>query len=205
MLYNEFTAMATDLFLHHSTHPTDLALAWKVRLQRLIEETHDLRKTKADVHTSLILKGIESQLDEWEPTIPPDVRRQHTVHIGILTTRIFIVSAPLLKFPALKSHGQSPSAEAENPTPERLLRIVPHLHGLFEYFLALPAAEINAFSGPDWGSLILAIVVGYRISFPLPDMPEWDGTYARGVIRFSEYADRLCRMGGEAGKFCPSL
>jgi len=73
--------------------------------------------------------------------------------------------------------------------------VVPTLHAILEFFLGLPAGEINAFCGADWGSLILALVVGYRLSFPLPDFPDWDDAHARRVVRFDEYLDRLCRMG----------
>ena len=78
MAYTEWTARCTDLLLTHSSAKTDALLAWKVRLQRLTEETHELRKLKnsspqTTYQVELILKGIESQLNEWETKMPADV------------------------------------------------------------------------------------------------------------------------------------
>lgn len=42
------------------------------------------------------------------------------------------------------------------------------------------------------------MVLGYRLSFPLPDCPEWDDGAARAtVVRFGEYLEKLAGMGGE--------
>lgn len=41
-------------------------------------------------------------------------------------------------------------------------------------------------------------MLGYRLSFPLPDCPEWDDGAARAtVVRFGEYLEKLVNMGGE--------
>ncbi|KAK0656786.1 hypothetical protein B0T16DRAFT_319036 [Cercophora newfieldiana] len=203
MQYTEFTSKAIELFQRHSTLAADGALAWKARLQRLVEETNDLRRTKknpnlsaaqAEYQTSLVLRGIESQLNEWESQIPPSVSSQHTIRSSLLSTRLFITGASLFRFPALKSHNVN---ELPNhpPTQEQLLATVPTLHTILDFFLSLPAGEINAFCGADWGSLILAVVLGYRLSLPLGDYPDWDHAHARRIVRFDTYLDRLCRMG----------
>lgn len=41
-------------------------------------------------------------------------------------------------------------------------------------------------------------MLGYRLSFPLPDCPEWDDGAARAtVVRFGEHLEKLVNMGGE--------
>ena len=78
MQYTEYTAKCIETLLTRSQLVTDHSLAWKVRVQRLIEETHELRKlqkghAQSVYQIELILKGIESQLTEWEAIMPPDV------------------------------------------------------------------------------------------------------------------------------------
>jgi hypothetical protein len=139
---------------------------------------------------------VESQLDEWEAKIPPSAAAQPTIRIAVLFTRLFITAAPLFRFPTLKNPGaKGADMPGYIPTQEQMLGAVPTLHAILEFFLSLPAGKINAFCGADWGSLILAIVLGYRLSFPLPQHPDWDDAVARRVVGFGPYLDRLCRMG----------
>ncbi|EAQ89619.1 hypothetical protein CHGG_06238 [Chaetomium globosum CBS 148.51] len=65
--------------------------------------------------------------------------------------------------------------------------------------LGLAPREFNAFIGVEWGALILSIILGFRMSFPLLVCPEWDDGAARGVVRFEEYITRFCRLGEGAG------
>ncbi|KAK0749241.1 hypothetical protein B0T18DRAFT_323294 [Schizothecium vesticola] len=205
MQYTEWTARCTDLLLAHSLAKGDAMLAWKVRLQRLTEETHELRKLRTSspqtaYQIELILKGIESQLHEWETKIPAAILSCPSIRIALFSTRIFIGGAPLLKISSAppSSRAATTTTTTLRPSHARLLALVPSLHALFDLFLALPASELNALGGIDWGNLILAVVLGYRLSFPLPDCPEWDDGAARAtVVRFGEYLERLAGMGGE--------
>ncbi|KAK4447489.1 hypothetical protein QBC34DRAFT_409524 [Podospora aff. communis PSN243] len=208
MKYTPFTSLAIDMFQRHSTSPSDMALSWKARLQRLVEEANELRKSKSKkgastsshhqsgYQTGLVLRGMESQLSEWESKIPPSVASQPTIRIAVLFTRLFITAAPLFRFPTIKNPGANGNEmPGYIPTQEQMLGAVPTLHGMLEFFLSLQAGEINAFCGADWGSLILAIVLGYRLSFPLPQHPDWDDAVARRAVGFGAYLDRLCKMG----------
>lgn len=228
MQYTEWTSRCTDLLLTHSPAQGDAMLAWKVRLQRLSEETHELRKLKTTspqtaYQIELILKGIESQLHEWETKIPAAILSSRTsppppfpppkpppktnpplasIRIALLSTRIFIGGAPLLKIssapPPLSRTTPAAPTHTLRPSPARLLALLPSLHALYDLFLALPASELNALGGIDWGNLILGVVLGYRLSFPLPDCPEWDDGAARAtVVRFGEHLEKLVNMGGE--------
>ena len=76
-MYTEWTGRCADLLIHHSESKGDVTLAWRVRLQRLIEETHELRRLKNNTpqtayQVELTLKGIESQLNEWEAKVPSE-------------------------------------------------------------------------------------------------------------------------------------
>lgn len=199
MPYTAFTAQCIQLFLS-SSHTGDVVLAWKARLQRLTEETHELRRlrpgdtTTTTYQIDLMVKGIEWQLNEWANNMAPAIAANPSVRISLLFCRIFILGAPLLKIPASRSPKPGDSPFRVNAA--RLLSVLPSLHALFDHFASMPPPTINAFCGADWGSLILAIVLGYRLSFPLPECPEWDDSIARHEVRFAEYLDKLCEMGG---------
>ncbi|KAK3363295.1 hypothetical protein B0T25DRAFT_587272 [Lasiosphaeria hispida] len=199
--YSDYTAKCCDILQTHSNLKGDSVLVWKVRLQRLVEETHETRKirkghSQTEYQTELILKGIESQCTEWESKMAPQIANSPAVRVAVLFTHIFIIGAPLLKLPSTRPTNADPSTF--RPSPQRLLPVVPWLHALFDYCLALSSTEINAFVGTDWGSMILAVILGYRMSFPLPACPEWDDREARRQVRFDKYIDRLCRLGDDS-------
>jgi len=141
-----------------------------------------------------MVKGIESQLNEWANNMAPAIAAHPSVRISLLFCRIFILGAPLLKIPAPRTPKVGDSAFRVSAA--RLLSVLPSLHALFDYFCDMTPATINAICCSDWGSLILGIVLGYRMSFPLPECPEWDANITRHEVRFTEYLDRLCEMGG---------
>ncbi|KAK0730037.1 hypothetical protein B0H67DRAFT_596295 [Lasiosphaeris hirsuta] len=199
--YSDYTAKCCDILHKHSNLKGDSILVWKVRLQRLVEETHETRKLRrghpqTEYQTELILKGIESQCAEWETRMAPEVANSPAIKVAVFFTRIFIIGAPLLKLPSARPINNDPSTW--RPTPQRLLSVVPWLHALFDYCLTLTSTEINAFVGTDWGGLILGVILGYRMSFPLTACPEWDDSEARRHVRFGEYIDRLCRLGDDS-------
>jgi hypothetical protein len=178
-----------------------------VRLERLIEETNDLRRTQrghsqSESHINLMLRGMENQLTEWEATIAtttPSLATAPSIRIATLFARIFLSGAPLLKLPSVKLPTLD-AASSFRADPARLLSVVPHLHKLYEYFLTLAPGDINAFIGIEWGALILSVILGFRMSFPLVVCPEWDDGAAREVLGFKGYLERLCRMWGEDGE-----
>lgn len=121
-----------------------------------------------------------------------------SIRMATLYTRIFLSGAPVLKLPSVR-----PSAldviSAFRADRNRLLALIPNLHALYDYYFSLPSAEVNAFIIIEWSSLVLAVILGFRMSFPLPYCPEWDDRSARELIRFPEYVDKLSRMGGGGG------
>ncbi|KAL2019598.1 hypothetical protein VTK56DRAFT_9495 [Thermocarpiscus australiensis] len=209
LTYTEYTARCCDLLQAHSKLKGDRVLAWQVRLQRLVEETGDLRRThrghsQSEYQISLMIRGMETQLTEWEARMSPEIAATPSIRIATLFTRIFLSGAPLLKLPSSKYPSSLDASTAAATTsfranPQRLLSVIPHLHALLEYFLSLPPAELNAFVGVEWAALILAVVLGFRMSFPLAVCPEWDDGAARRLLRFGEYLERLRGMGRGMG------
>ncbi|KAH6628308.1 hypothetical protein F5144DRAFT_304043 [Chaetomium tenue] len=211
--YTEYTSLCSDLLSQHSALPGDHTLAWQARLERLIEETNDLRRTQrgrspqSEYQIGLMLRGMETQLAEWEARMAPRVANTPSIRLAILFTRVFLSGAPLLKLPSVKMAPALDGSAAFRADPGRVMAVVPALHELYEFLLGLAPREFNAFIGVEWGALILAIILGFRMSFPLLVCPEWDDRAARGVVRFEEYITRFCRLGegggGEVGAIPP--
>ncbi|KAK4239154.1 hypothetical protein C8A03DRAFT_14436 [Achaetomium macrosporum] len=201
LTYTEYTARCCDLLQHHSPLRGDHVLAWQVRIERLIEETNDLRRTQrgrsqSEYQISLMIRGMETQLAEWEARMGPEMALSTpSLRIAVLFTRVFLSGAPLLKLPSPKLAGQQP--ESFRPDPHRLVAVIPAIHEIYEYFLTLKPADVNSFIGIEWGALILSVILGFRMSFPLALCQDWDDRAARELIKFGEYMDRLCQMGGE--------
>lgn len=190
-------------------------LAWQVRLQRLVEDTSDLRRThrgrsQSEHQIGLMIRGMETQLAEWEAHIEPDVAANPSIRLAILFTRVFLSGAPLLLLSWIRARQTATSANPPpplaaavtatfRPDPHRLMAVVPSLHALYDCFLTLDKSKINSLTGVEWRILILSIILGFRMSFPLAACPEWDDRSAREMVRFGEYMERLCRMGDGEG------
>lgn len=73
--YTEYTAKCCDLLESAGYAEADQVLVWLVRIQRLAEEISDFQKKDPNAQNkyqvSLMLKGMEAQLDEWEARMSP--------------------------------------------------------------------------------------------------------------------------------------
>ncbi|KAL2183107.1 hypothetical protein L209DRAFT_649591, partial [Thermothelomyces heterothallicus CBS 203.75] len=208
LTYTDYTGLCCDLLHRHSPHQGDRVLAWQVRLQRLVEDTNDLRRThrgrsQSEYQIGLMIRGMETQLAEWEARIEPAVAANASIRLAVLFTRVFLSGAPLLHLSWVRAHQAATSANPSlsatasfRPDPQRLMAAIPSLHALYDFFLTLSKTQINSLTGVEWRILILSVILGFRMSFPLAACPEWDDRAAREAVRFGEYMDRLCRMGG---------
>lgn len=146
-----------------------------------------------------MIRGMETQLAEWEAHMDAQVASTPCIRIGVLFARVFLSGAPLLKLPSLKTPVPDAAATLR-ADPQRLMSVIPALHEMYEYFLALQPAQVNSFMGIEWGALILGIILGFRMSFPLAQCPGWDDRAGREAVRFGEYIDRFCKMGGDGAE-----
>ena len=80
LYYTRYTAKCCDILERDSALRGDRVLAWLARIQRILEEVNELRKThhraaggQNEYQISLMLKGMESQLAEWEGRMAPEI------------------------------------------------------------------------------------------------------------------------------------
>ncbi|KAM7209753.1 hypothetical protein V8F20_000156 [Naviculisporaceae sp. PSN 640] len=210
LTYTPFTAKCCDILEQHAKSQGDKILVWQVRLQRIVEETNDMRRNQRgrsqnESQIELMLKGMEAQLNEWERSLDKELVNVPSIRIGFVFARIFLSGAPLLQLPSSKQ-GVLDRATYFKADANRLLTVIPTLTDSYDYYLTLSALEINSFTGVHWSNFILGIILGFRMSFPVPVCPEWDDKAARPQIRFEEYIDRFCKTwGGEDTSDCDEI
>lgn len=82
LAYNTYTAHCCEMLSRHSPLKGDQVLVWQVRLQRLVEETNDLRRTQrggahsqqSEYQINLMIRGMETQLKEWEACMSRELK-----------------------------------------------------------------------------------------------------------------------------------
>lgn len=109
---------------------------------------------------------------------------------------ILLHGQPLLKFPNVSSKTRS-GAESHVEA-ERLLRCVNVLRLWFDYITSLPASELISFIAVEWGYLIIMIILGLKLSFPLPhDCPSWDHAAARKILDLGSFFQKFANIGDD--------
>lgn len=84
--YTPYTAKCCDVLEQHAKTQGDKILVWQVRLQRIVEETNDMRRnqrghSQSESQIDLMLKGMEAQLSEWETNLDPELSEIRTLLI----------------------------------------------------------------------------------------------------------------------------
>ncbi len=82
--YTPYIKKCCDILENQESCRGDLILAWQVRLQRIVEETHTMRRNAKPTDAAqvyqhkLMLKGMEAEMDQWETAMPQTVRSART-------------------------------------------------------------------------------------------------------------------------------
>ncbi|KAL1882042.1 hypothetical protein VTK73DRAFT_2756 [Phialemonium thermophilum] len=201
--FTPYTARCCDALERISPVSGDHVLAWLARLQHMIEENREFHKrhtaAQSAYHLDLMLKGMEAQLGEWESRMASDVASSISVKISLLFARTLLYGAPIVAFPAprrptrpVTSALDSPSTSTANADATRLQSIVPCLCSLLDTIIALPGDAFNAFTGREWGTFIVVVILAFRVSFSLGAIcPAWDGREARRKIGLDHYLERM--------------
>lgn len=79
------------------------------------------------------------------------------------------------------------------PTPSRLAASVSSLRSLLDHFSeAENATTFSSFTAADWGRLTLCVVLAMRLSFRVPECPQFNHIPARHELRLGDFLDRMC-------------
>ncbi|ETS85010.1 hypothetical protein PFICI_03035 [Pestalotiopsis fici W106-1] len=193
--YTAWLAKCCDLLEHQSNIEQDHVLVWLVRYHHISDEMTTLQRSyrkqgsQNDPHRTLIYRGLESQLREWQSRIPTTIAMMPSIMISSLFCNMHLVAAPLMDMRRPKANDNvGPLLDAK-----RLLAAVQATRAFFDFATALPADAMAQFSSVDRTRLIVAVIVAYRLSFPVEACPDYDAAQARLILDFGAYLEKLCR------------
>jgi hypothetical protein len=186
---------------------------WQIRLHQVSDEIQNLdrsRKTAGsqdEHHQNLIRMGLEAQLREWQSRIPTNIAimRRSLPCTTASTTRIVTdTSAASIMMASLFDDMHLAAAPLmcgrprlrdmeELLDPRRLIDTVHTLRAFFDFITCLHNDEMAYFASTDWGHLIIAVILGLRLSLPLDGYPQYDSAQARQIFEFGMYLEQLCR------------
>lgn len=129
------------------------------------------------------------------------------IRLQALFTEFFLLGGSILRLPTTKAAPLPPPSSSSSgadpllPNLTRLTGCVVAASQFLALFVppspstpaAVSSAALSHFSSGDWGRLVLAIVVAMRLSFPLPECPEYDSSWARSQLGFGAFLGAMTR------------
>ena len=207
--FTPWTAMCCDALEHYQQTKGDMVLSTLVRLSSIASEAseaiHDCRE-RTGQQTRLLLLGLETQAHDLQQRLPSHIAATsesgNYLTIYFLTDRppapvrfalVFIDFYPnagsLIATPRSRS---SSSAWFLPPTASKLTSILPALALFLSEMLHLDPSAFSCFTAVDWSRLIVAIILSFRLSLPVPECPTFDHLSARACLRLDDFLDTMC-------------
>ncbi|KAK7415451.1 hypothetical protein QQZ08_012340 [Neonectria magnoliae] len=189
--FTSWTATCCDTLQRCAECDGDFALSYLVRLASHTNAAnmaiHENKGTSQQ-QSQLVLLGLELQDRELRQAMLPHIARSVPVKIAAMFFNIYLNGGCLLH--TGRSKTAPPGFVA--PTAAKLRLCVESLKTLFTYIPTVGQATFISFTSVDWSKLILSVILGVRLSFPLPEVPDWDDDWARKELRFVEFLAHMC-------------
>ncbi|KAL4749092.1 hypothetical protein BDW72DRAFT_205032 [Aspergillus terricola var. indicus] len=164
--YSEHVLRCTRMLQHEQEFSTDEIIYPLIKLQQLTQETSD-----AQVRLRVPLNGY------------------HAAKIRIFETGL-VYRYGQRKRPPTNLPGNSMTS-ANSKVTLNLTKSVICAKELFDTFMAIPEEEHDKLPLSIWYQLILAILVLYRLSIGLPEIPDWGSEIAQDTVNLPECLDML--------------
>jgi hypothetical protein len=113
------------------------------------------------------------------------------VRFARLFTDLYLNGGCLLALPRPRHNNASPGPLP--PSPSKVAAILPSLKLYLSETICLDQPAFLAFTSADWAHLVLAIILAFRLSLPLPECPAFDHVSARAELRLGDFLDAMCR------------
>ncbi|KAI1392350.1 uncharacterized protein F4822DRAFT_390713 [Hypoxylon trugodes] len=201
--YTMWMAKCCDTLEQYSDLEQDHILVWLVRLQYILNEFFELDRNykkmnfsgQSEHHHSLVRMGLETQLREFQTKIPGHLSITPNILIASLIVDAYLLAAPLMQ--NLRPRPE----DIENPLfdPVKLQAATYTIRAFFDYVLSLPPENMGHFCGADIGRFIVVVILGYRLSFPVPACPTYDYAQGRRVLDFGTVLTKLSTVEDEGG------
>ncbi|KAI0195776.1 hypothetical protein EV127DRAFT_358260 [Xylaria flabelliformis] len=173
----------------------DHHLVWLVRLQYVFEQLivsqrnweQGPRDHQSEVQRNLIRAGLAAQFREFKQKMPEQYISNTSILLLSHLTEAFTLAAPIFRIPRkfLKDG-------AEIVSPDRLLFAAHIARAVFDHVTSLPPQELGGLSSADYGRFIVAVIITYRLSFPmLAICRSYDVAQGRRILDLGEMLRRL--------------
>lgn len=214
-----WTLTACDVLARNSNVESDCVLSTLVRLSNVVGDASSAihePQGQTEQQRRLIMLGLESQAAAVQQQVPPNIaswskyfhshgyrstvwplspfNRADTwegpVKILSLFIDVYIAGGSLTLVP----RPRNPSASNTLlPRPARLVASVTTLRSLLDHFSQLdPTTGFSSFTAADWGRLTLCIVLAFRLSFKVPECPQFNHIPARHELGLGDFLDGMC-------------
>jgi hypothetical protein len=74
----------------------------------------------------------------------------------------------------------------------KLKSCVTKIRMMLDFVTGLEESVFTAFTCNDWLKFITAIIAAFRLSFSLDELPGWNDSWARGVLRLDDFLSHMC-------------
>ncbi|KND88016.1 hypothetical protein TOPH_07283 [Tolypocladium ophioglossoides CBS 100239] len=190
--FTSWTATCCDILERDAQVDGDVVLASLYRSTSILydaaEAIHE-RSGQTEQHRQLVLAGLELQFQELQARVPSYVASFVPVNLQAMFIGFYLDGCSLLKLPRAVPLG-NPSLP---PTPSKLYDCTVKLKKFLDHFLALDEAAFLCFTLNDWGRLVLSVILALRLSFPAPECPNFDTSWARSHLRLDQFLSRMCQ------------
>lgn len=120
-------------------------------------------------------------------------------------TDIGLYGYPLLKYPKYNAQKQGQMSPETPADPNRLLVCTNRLREWYDYIASLPVSEFANFASTDWARFIVTVILGLRLSFPIPnECPGWDHGAARSILDLGSWLREFSEADDNGETLAPS-
>ncbi|KAL4811755.1 hypothetical protein BDW67DRAFT_171328 [Aspergillus spinulosporus] len=193
---SEHVLRCTRMLQHDQEFPTDELICPLIRLQQLTREVCDTYQLGVSQINASRPERFSARLEEWWTSLPPDSRCAVILSSGYHAVKIRIFEMGLVyrygqrRRPPTNLPGDSISSASSKVT-VNLTKCLICAKELFDTFMAIPEGEHAKLPLSLWYQLILAIIVLYRLSIGLPEIPDWSSEVAQDSVNLPECLDML--------------
>ncbi|KAF7544917.1 hypothetical protein G7Z17_g9581 [Cylindrodendrum hubeiense] len=189
--FTSWTATCCDILQRGAEVDGDFALTYLVKLSSFTNAANQaIHENKGTSHqqSQLVLLGLELQDRELRQTMLPHLANAVSVKLSETFFNVYLNGGCLLRL------GRSKTAPPGFvfPTVPKLRLCVENLKALFQYVTSLSQSTFISFTIIDWSKVILSVILGVRLSFPMPEVPGWDDTWARSELFFDKFLTHMC-------------
>ncbi|KAI0877933.1 hypothetical protein GGS24DRAFT_65073 [Hypoxylon argillaceum] len=208
--YSPQLARCVDALEQSSELEQDHHLVWLVRLQYIFEELVEAQRSfdrgprdyQSEMQRNLIRVGLEAQFRDFKERMPARYAATTSILLESLVTEAYMLAPPLLRIP----RRLGPKDVAETVPAPRLLHAARKVRALFDHITSsLPSRGIGGgfagLSGADYGRFIVAVILAYRLSFPMLGIcRDYDVAQGRRILDLGEMLRRIIDApgGGDA-------